>query len=287
MAAGLLFPLLFGGYEIPELTLGMLTTNHHSNAGSFPVFPMLFITIACGAISGFHATQSPLMARCMTGERQGRGIFYGAMIAEGVVALIWAAIAMTFFGGVPQLNNAMAENQGNAAVIVNNIAHVVLGPIGGVLAILGVVAAPLTSGDTAFRSARLIISDFLNLNQSGIKNRIMLSVPLFLSGYLLSLLDFGIIWRYFAWSNQTLATIVLWTIVVYLASERKPYWFVLLPAVFMTEVVTSYILLAPEGLSLPQDIAFMLSFIVTLSVFAAAMVRIARLNKFSPQLEIK
>ncbi|MDH5249484.1 MAG: hypothetical protein OEW40_10825, partial [Cyclobacteriaceae bacterium] len=154
-----------------------------------------------------------------------------------------------------------------------------------VLAILGVVAAPLTSGDTAFRSARLIVSDFLKLSQAGIKNRIIISIPLFAVGYMLSLLDFGIIWRYFAWSNQTLATIVLWTITVYLASERKPYWFVLLPAVFMTEVVTSYILLAPEGLSLPMDISFIISFIITLLVLAAAMMKIAKLNRFSAQLE--
>ncbi|MDH4092083.1 MAG: carbon starvation protein A [Cyclobacteriaceae bacterium] len=285
MAMGLLIPLLSGAYPIPELTMSNLLMNQHDRAGSFPVFPMLFVTIACGAISGFHATQSPLMARCMTSERQGRSIFYGAMISEGVVALIWAAIGMTFFGGIKELNIAMNENQGNAAVIVNTISHVVLGPVGGVLAILGVVAAPLTSGDTAFRSARLIVSDFLKLSQAGIKNRIIISIPLFAVGYMLSLLDFGIIWRYFAWSNQTLATIVLWTITVYLASERKPYWFVLLPAVFMTEVVTSYILLAPEGLSLPMDISFIISFIITLLVLAAAMMKIAKLNRFSAQLE--
>ena len=285
MAMGLLIPLLSGAYPIPELTMSNLLMNQHDSAGSFPVFPMLFVTIACGAISGFHATQSPLMARCMTSERQGRSIFYGAMISEGVVALIWAAIGMTFFGGIKELNIAMNENQGNAAVIVNTISHVVLGPVGGVLAILGVVAAPLTSGDTAFRSARLIVSDFLKLSQAGIKNRIIISIPLFAVGYMLSLLDFGIIWRYFAWSNQTLATIVLWTITVYLASERKPYWFVLLPAVFMTEVVTSYILLAPEGLSLPMDISFIISFIITLLVLAAAMMKIAKLNRFSAQLE--
>jgi len=154
---------------------------------------------------------------------------------------------MSFFGGVRELNDAMAAQKGNAAWIVNEISHTLLGRFGAVLAILGVVAAPITSGDTAFRSARLIVADFLKLEQKSIKNRLLLTTPLFIIGFLLTQIDFSIIWRYMAWSNQTLATIVLWAITIYLAAERKLYWITLIPAVFMSAVVSSYILVAPEG----------------------------------------
>ena len=154
---------------------------------------MMFITIACGAISGFHATQSPLMARCLTNEKHGRKVFYGAMISEGIVALIWAAISMSFFGGVRELNGIMTEHSGNAAWVVNEVSNSLLGTFGGVLALLGVVAAPITSGDTAFRSARLIVADFLNFKQGPIRNRLLVSIPLFLVGFLLTQIDFGII----------------------------------------------------------------------------------------------
>lgn len=254
MAVGILVMMFWKGLPVPELNLATLN-NQHSSPESFPVFPMLFITIACGAISGFHATQSPLMARCMSSERQGRGIFYGTMITEGVVAMIWAAISMSFFGGIRELNDVMVGNGGNAAVVVNEICNSLLGPIGGALAILGVVAAPITSGDTAFRGARLIVADFLKSKQGPIRNRLLISAPLFLCGYLLTLIDFGIVWRYFAWTNQTLATIVLWTITAWLISERKAYWITLAPAVFMTAVVVSYILLAPEGFGLPVGLS--------------------------------
>jgi carbon starvation protein CstA len=250
MAIGLITALFAGGYKMPELTLSSLT-NLHSGGDKFPVFPMMFISIACGAISGFHATQSPMMARCITNEKHGRKVFYGAMISEGVVALIWAAIGMSFYGGVKELNLVMNEHQGNAAFLVNEISNSLLGKIGGALALLGVVAAPITSGDTAFRSARLIVADFLNFKQGPIKNRLMISVPLFVIGFLLTKIDFSIIWRYFAWSNQTLAMIVLWTITVYLAREKKLYWITLLPAVFMTTVTVSYLLFAPEGFGFP------------------------------------
>ena len=217
---------------------------------------MLFITIACGAISGFHATQSPLMARCLTNEKYGRRVFYGAMITEGVVALIWAAIGMSFFGGVRELNDVMTANDGNAAFIVNEISNSLLGKFGGFLALLGVVAAPITSGDTAFRSARLIVADFLNFKQGPIKNRLLISIPLFAVGFLLTQVNFSIIWRYFAWSNQTLAMIVLWTITVYLVQEKKMYWITLVPAVFMTAVTSTYLLFAPEGFSLSKEISY-------------------------------
>ncbi|QEC52503.1 carbon starvation protein CstA [Anseongella ginsenosidimutans] len=257
MAVGILVMMVWKGLTVPELTIASLS-NQHSSPQSFPVFPMLFITIACGAISGFHATQSPLMARCMSNERQGRSIFYGTMVTEGVVAMIWAAISMSFFGGIAELNGVMTANGGNAAVVVNEICSSLLGPVGGILALLGVVAAPITSGDTAFRGARLIVADFLKMDQGPLKSRLLITIPLFLCGYLLTLVDFGVVWRYFAWTNQTLATIVLWTITVWLIREGKAYWIALAPAVFMTSVVISYILLAPEGFGLPAALSQMI-----------------------------
>ncbi len=263
MAIGLITALLVKGYHMPELTFDTLR-NFHSEGSRFPIFPMLFITIACGAISGFHATQSPLMARCLKNENQGRRVFYGAMITEGVVALIWATISMSIFGGVHELNDIMNEHQGNAAWVVNEISNSLLGRFGAVLALLGVVAAPITSGDTAFRSARLIVADFLKLKQKPIINRLIISIPLFGVGFLLTQIDFGVVWRYFAWSNQTLATIVLWTITVYLVKNKKNFWITLLPAVFMTSVISVYILLAPEGLNLSKELSYPIGMLVTL-----------------------
>lgn len=264
MAVGLIIALFVKGYQIPELNISSIH-NYHENADEFPIFPMLFITIACGAISGFHATQSPLMARCLTNEKLGRRVFYGAMVSEGVVALIWAAIGMSFYGGVQQLNVVMTEHSGNAAFIVNEISNSLLGKFGGLLALLGVVAAPITSGDTAFRSARLIVADFLKYGQGPIKNRLYVSVPLFAIGLLLTQMDFSVIWRYFAWSNQTLAMIVLWTITIYLVQQRKFYWITLLPALLMTAVTSTYLLFAPEGFSLSKEISYSAGAFVTLA----------------------
>jgi carbon starvation protein CstA len=264
MAVGLIIALFAKGYQIPELNFASIH-NYHENADKFPIFPMLFITIACGAISGFHATQSPLMARCVTNEKLGRRVFYGAMVAEGVVALIWAAIGMSFYGGVQQLNVVMTENSGNAAFVVNEISNSLLGKFGGLLALLGVVAAPITSGDTAFRSARLIVADFLKYGQGPIKNRLFVSIPLFAIGLLLTQMDFSVIWRYFAWSNQTLAMIVLWTITIYLAQQRKFYWITLLPALLMTAVTSTYLLFAPEGFSLSKEISYSVGAFVTVA----------------------
>jgi carbon starvation protein CstA len=263
MAFGLIIALFAKGYHIPELNHANFR-NFHVDAAKFPVFPMMFITIACGAISGFHATQSPMMARCITNEKLGRRVFYGAMISEGVVAMIWAAIGMSFYGGVGELNAAMTAQKGNAAYLVNEISNSLLGKFGGALALLGVVAAPITSGDTAFRSARLIVSDFLKYKQGPFQNRLYIAVPLFTVGFLLTRIDFGIIWRYFAWSNQTLATVVLWTITVYLVQNNKFYWVTLVPAVFMTAVITSYLLFAPEGFSLPAGISFTTGILIAL-----------------------
>lgn len=264
MAIGIGAALIFGNYNLVEL--GQSTFhNMKANSSSFPAFPLLFVTIACGAISGFHSTQSPLMARCLENEKLGRRVFYGAMITEGIVALIWAAAAMNFFGGVPQLNAALAEHHNDAAWVVKIISDTTLGKLGGILAILGVVAAPITSGDTAFRSARLIVADFLKFKQKKIVNRLLISVPLFAIGYALTQFNFAIIWRYMAWSNQTLATIVLWAITVYLAKEKKPYWITLIPAIFMTAVVSTYILIAPEGFRLPHTISYVIGGIAVIA----------------------
>ncbi len=267
MAFGLITALFVKGYHIPELTFGNLK-NFHNDPGNFPIFPMLFITIACGAISGFHATQSPLMARCISNEKLGCRVFYGAMVTEAIVAMIWATISMSFFGGIRELNDIMYEHQGNAAWVVNEISNSLLGKFGAVLALLGVVAAPITSGDTAFRSARLIVADFLNLKQGPMKNRLLISVPLFAIGFFLTQINFDIIWRYFAWANQTLAAIVLWTITVYLVNDKKNYFITLVPALFMTYVTTTYLFLAPEGFHLSKLISYSAGGIITLAALA-------------------
>ncbi len=255
MAVGLLIALFTGEYRIPEIVPDNLY-NMTSNPEETPLFPILFVTIACGAISGFHATQSPLMARCIKNETLGRKIFYGTMVTEGIVTLIWAAAAMTFFGNVELLNSAMLANNSNAAWAANEISLNMLGSVGGILALLGIVAAPITSGDTAFRSARLILADVFKTDQKKLKNRLYLSIPLFIVAFALTQIDFGIIWRYFAWSNQTLATVVLWTITAYLMYNSKNYWVTLLPAIFMTMVCSTYILIAPEGFKLANNLAY-------------------------------
>lgn len=243
MAVGIGVMLFYGqftgSFVMPELT-DIFKGNPHPKGIS--MFPYLFISIACGAVSGFHATQSPMVARCIKNETEGRKVFYGAMIAEGVVALIWAAAAMTIFGGIKELAAV-----GSPAVVVNKASVQLLGSIGSVLAVLGVVACPITSGDTAFRGSRLIIADIFNIKQAPIKNRFLIALPLFAIGIYLTTIDFNIIWRYFAWANQTLATVALWTAAVWLVNRHKNYMIALFPAMFMTMVVTSYIVIAPEG----------------------------------------
>lgn len=275
MALGLLSALFVGNYQIPELIPENLI-NMTTNPEETPLFPMLFVTIACGAISGFHATQSPLMARCIKNEKLGRKIFFGTMITEGIVTLIWAAAAMTFFGNIEGLNGAMIANNNNAAWAANEISLNMLGEIGGILALLGIVAAPITSGDTAFRSARLILSDIFNLNQKKIKNRLHLSLPLFIIAFVLTQLDFSIIWRYFAWSNQTLATVVLWTITAYLINKNKAFWITMIPAIFMTMVCSTYILIAPEGFQLANDLAYIGGALMTICISALFWVYITK-----------
>ena len=270
MAVGVGVMLFAGGYDIPEISF----ENLHPKGLSF--FPFLFITIACGAISGFHATQSPIMARCLPNERMGRPVFYGAMIAEGIIALIWAAASVTFFGGVEGLFGAVG--QGGAGFVVKEISVGLLGTVGGLLALLGVIACPISSGDTAFRSARLTIADAMGLKQDGIANRLKVAVPLFAIGFALNFINFSIIWRYFAWSNQTLATIVLWTAAVYLLKSGKLHWIATVPATFMSAVVSTYILQAPEGFKLPANVAQPIGIVVAVVLFALFIV-FAQKNK--------
>jgi carbon starvation protein CstA len=265
MAVGVGTMIVCTGSPIPEATPANLH-NMHYDPQNYPLFPMLFISIACGAVSGFHATQSPLMARCMKNERQGRRVFYGAMIAEGIVALIWAAAAMSFFGNTGGLQNFLAENANQPSVVVDLIAHSWLGTLGGLLAIIGVIAAPITSGDTAFRSARLIVADFIRYTQKPMLNRIWVALPLFVAGFIILQMDFNVLWRYFAWANQTLAASTLWVITVYLVREKRCFWISFLPAVFMTMVVLTYILAAPEGFRLSINTACLTGGAVTLFV---------------------
>ena len=242
MALGLLGVLLVGDYTIPSMTL----ENLHINKASLPLVPTLFITIACGAISGFHATQSPLMARCVNNEREFRFVFYGAMISESVIALIWAAISMAFFYDCGGVSAVLAAHGNSAAWAVNEISNTTLGLVGGILAILGVVAAPITSGDTAFRSARLIIADIFHIEQRTKWKRLVICVPLFAVGIVLTMVDFDVVWRYFAWTNQALASVVLWCIVVYLHREKANYWVALIPAVFMTYICSSFVFVSNQ-----------------------------------------
>ena len=249
MAVGVGGMMVVNGLPIPEITDQVVHPN------GLPVWPMLFVTIACGAVSGFHATQSPMMARCLPTERYGRRVFFGAMIAEGVVALIWAAAAMSFFpNGIEGLSEVL--NQGGAGLVVNDISVGLMGTFGGMLAILGVIACPITSGDTAFRGVRLIIADALKLEQGAIRNRLLLALPVFAIGFALTFIDFNIIWRYFAFSNQLLATVVLWASAMYLVTQSKSHWLASLPATFMTGVCGTYILMAPEGLGLGAGVSY-------------------------------
>ena len=271
MAAALMIWLFLHWPTVPELW----TNFYNMGAATEPetwkdaIFPALFITVACGAISGFHATQSPLMARCIKSEKMGRPIFYGAMITEGLVALIWATVASWFFYGEPAPGYALitAATDGfhtSAPAVVNLVCNDWLGLAGAVLAMLGVVAAPITSGDTALRSARLIVAEWLKLDQRPIAKRLIICVPLFLCSFVMLLWQvgnpdgFNTIWQYFGWSNQTLSVFTLWTLTVYLAREKKPYWVTLIPALFMTTVCSTYLFISKQALHLPEPLAYSL-----------------------------
>lgn len=284
MAVALMVCLFVKWPALPEIWDGL--GNLGESKGLFsgqPVFPCLFITIACGAVSGFHATQSPLMARCVSDEKLGRPVFYGAMITEGIVALIWATVASWFFygGGAAEVGSGLSAA---APEVVVKVSEGWLGVLGGILAILGVVAAPITSGDTAFRSARLIVADFLRLPQKPIRNRLIISIPLFiLASFLLwyNIADedgFNVIWRYFGWANQTLAVFMLWTATAYLVKYRggMSFMLTLLPAAFMTAVCVTYLCVAKIGLNLPVTWNWYIgisTFVLSLAVFSILYMR--------------
>lgn len=269
MAIGLAVAMIVGDINgtmvMPELTF----ENMHPEGLS--LFPFLFVTIACGAISGFHATQSPMMARCITKESESKKVFFGAMVVEGIVALVWCAVTIAFFGDSLSIQAALTEFGGQSGV-VGQISRELLGPMGAVLAVLGVVACPITSGDTAFRSARLTIADSFNMKQESFMSRFKLAIPLFIVCIILTTVDFNIIWRYFAWSNQTLATIFLWTGTVYLIKNKANYWIALIPATFMTSVCVSYILQAREGFRLAATFSNTVGVVCAVVLFVIFMV---------------
>jgi carbon starvation protein CstA len=261
-------------YTIPEITLADL---HPDN---LPVWPFMFITVACGAISGFHATQSPMMAKCISSERDGRKVFYGAMIIESVIALVWAAAGVAFYGSTQMLSDALSEVGQSGAVY--EISKQMLGNVGGILAIIGVVVCPITSGDTAFRSARLILAEWTKLDQKKIANRLIITLPLLGVGAVLTQVDFNVLWRYFSWSNQTLAMIALWVATAYLLKNNKSRVSSLitaLPASFMSAVSLTYILMAPEGFKLSAVIGYPAGILFAVSMFILYLIMSARITK--------
>ena len=255
-----------GTRPMMELTLKNL---HPADA---PIWPLMFVTVACGAISGFHATQSPMIARCLTDEKQGRRIFYGAMVSEGIIALIWASAAIAFYynpaHGIGM--KPLLDAGGGNSTVVYEMSTSLLGKVGGVLAMIGVIACPITSGDTAFRSARLTISDWFKIDQKNSKNRLLLSAPLLIVAYIISKFNYGVIWRYFSWSNQTLAMIALWAGAVYLCRYvgRRESLMAALPATFMSAVSMTYILYAKEGFQMGSHGMTTLSYALGI-IFAA------------------
>lgn len=263
-----------GELQMTELTFGMMR-NMHNNPDSNILFPMLFVVVSCGAISGFHATQSPMMARCMTDEKFGLPIFYGAMIAEGIVTMIWAAAAMAYFGGPEGLNEAAAAGK-TPAIIVNEICNTWLGRVGAVVAVIGVVVCPITSGDTAFRSMRLILADALRFTQKPIRNRLIISAPIFIIAYFLCHFDFSTIWKYVGISNQVLAAITLWAGAAYLIEKRKSHWMLSLPAVFLTSVCVTYFMIAPYktgGLNLGHDFSYITGGVAAIAILILFLMR--------------
>ena len=271
MAVSVLGGIAFGGYTIPEVTLQDL------HPKGLPVWPFMFVTVACGALSGFHAPQSPMIAKCITSEKQGRRVFYGAMIAESVIALIWAAAGVAFYGGTEMLNDAISRLGQSGTVY--EISNSMLGTVGGLLAVVGVVVCPITSGDTAFRSARLILAEITRLDQQKIKNRLIITLPLLAVGAILTQLDFNVLWRYFSWSNQTLAMISLWVATAYMLKEGK-YRFgsliTALPGAFMSAVSMTYILMAGEGFGLSASIAYPMGLCFAVALFAVYAVQLRK-----------
>ncbi len=251
MAVGILGGIVFGGYSVPEVSFANL------HPEELPVWPFMFVTVACGAISGFHATQAPMMAKCITSEKYGKRVFYGAMLMESAIALVWAAAGVAFYGTTGGLNQALSE-LGQSGTVYDISTHM-LSTVGGILAVVGVVICPITSGDTAFRSARLILAEITGLKQKEIRNRLILTIPLLGISAILTQLNFNVLWRYFSWSNQTLAMISLWVASAYMLKKNakaRTSLITAIPATFMSAVTMTYILLADEGFRLSRSIAY-------------------------------
>lgn len=288
MAVALMICLFVKWPSLPELWEGLGNKGAEqglSGMSSQPIFPCLFITIACGALSGFHSTQSPIMARCVSNEKMGRPIFYGAMITEGFVALIWAAVSSYFFfdGGAAQVGSDLSAS---APQVVTSVSTTWLGVLGGILAIIGVVAAPITSGDTAFRSARLILGDFLHIDQKPIRNRLRIAIPIFILNTFLLWFNishedgFNTIWRYFGWANQILACFTLWTATVYLTINKNGVYYLiaLIPAAFMNGICMAYFFVDKSGMDLHEE--FALPVAILTSIISLALFWFWRLKKF-------
>lgn len=266
-ALGIGGAIVIQGYPIPELTFANL------HPDKLPIFPLLFITIACGALSGFHATQSPIISRTTKNESQGRYIFYGMMIAEAIIAMIWAAAAMSIFHGTDL--SALLATAGPAG-IVKEVSMTTLGAVFGTIAVLGVIVLPITSGDTAFRSARMIIADYIGVAQKKFSSRVWIALPLFAISIVLTQMDFNILWRYFAWANQTTAMIALWVGAMYLALQKKNYWIAALPATFITMTTFTYILNAQIGFGLSMNLSYAVAAIITLIIVLAFFISLRR-----------
>lgn len=277
MAIGVGAGLLFEGYPLPEMTLANL------HPKGTPIWSFMFITVACGAISGFHATQSPLMARCLASEKKGRQTFYGAMVAEGIIAMVWAAAGVCFYENTGGLQAVLADPNVGPNGAVYQICMKILGPVGGILAMIGVIACPITSGDTAFRSARLTIADWFNIDQKAIKPRLMLTIPVLAFGAIVGgFVNYAVVWRYFSWSNQTLAMMALWAASVYLWQEKKNYWIAVIPATFMSAVSATYFFAADECLHFMKlgllSLAYGLGLLIA-AVFLAIFLKTTVFNK--------
>ena len=278
-----------GAHEMVELTPQTLK-NWHSDPADNILVPMLFIVVSCGAISGFHSTQSPLMARCLKNEKYARPVFYGSMIAEGIVAMVWATAAMAFFGGPQGLNDAMTEGimidgvltKITPAIAVDMICKSWLGKVGAVIAVIGVVVCPITSGDTAFRSLRLTLADLFKSDQKPISKRLIISVPIFALAFFCCKMDFSTVWNYVGIGNQLLATLVLWTSAAYLISKGKPHWMCSLPASFLTFVCVSYFIMAPYkagGLHLAPVIGYVAGAASGLALLIFCMIKARKASR--------
>lgn len=277
-ALGIGIMLLVKGAPIPELSFD----NMHP--GLLPIFPMLFFTITCGALSGFHATQTPIISRTTQNEGQGRKIFFGMMIAEGIIAMIWAAAAMSLFNGPVGLNELLAA--GGPAGVVSEVSMVTLGAVAGTLAVIGVIILPITSGDTAFRAARMIIADYFKFPQAKIVSRLWISIPLFAVSYALTKIDFNVLWRYFSWANGVTAVIALWVGAMYLFLKKKNHWIATVPAAFMTSMVFVYIMYEPTmGFGMPLTASYIGGTIATVVVIAVFFITAFKKRRESMELD--